>query len=161
MSCAIKIVTGCNTLQMLWFRNQSKFLIKPPLGNFRHIEDGSIVAQHSGVHQWTVGQRIRLGGCKNALFVVSRDPKNHDIIVANGTSMNKYPLSMCSSLMIINWFRDADSAYCFIFSVVGWNPHLHIAVCLIILAKKVLKTREEPFSASNISLFWWLKKVPN
>jgi len=59
--------------------------IVPTPGNFRHIEDGSVVAQHSGVHQWTIGQRIRLGGCKNALFVVSRDPKNHDIIVANGT----------------------------------------------------------------------------
>jgi len=60
--------------------------IIPAPGNFRHVEDGRVVGQHSGVHQWTVGQRIRLASCSDgALFVISRDPKSNDIIVANGT----------------------------------------------------------------------------
>jgi len=60
--------------------------VVPSPGNFRHVEDGRVVGHHSGVHQWTVGQRLRIGGLTDgALFVVSRDPNSNDIIVANGT----------------------------------------------------------------------------
>jgi hypothetical protein len=55
-----------------------------PLGFFRNLVDGQIVGEHSGVHKWTIGQRIRLGGQPEALFVVKRLTETNDILVAPG-----------------------------------------------------------------------------
>ncbi|XP_021927232.1 mitochondrial tRNA-specific 2-thiouridylase 1 isoform X2 [Zootermopsis nevadensis] len=68
------------------FRNFiSEYLVDKP-GNFRDIDNGHIVGKHSGIHQWTIGQRCRIGGQVKPYFVARKDPKSDDILVASGTN---------------------------------------------------------------------------
>lgn len=57
--------------------------ISPEKGNFIDIDTGKVVGEHNGIHQWTVGQKCRIGGLRIPYYVVKKD-SNNDIIVASG-----------------------------------------------------------------------------
>jgi tRNA-specific 2-thiouridylase len=61
-----------------------QYLVDKP-GNFRDIDSGHVVGKHSGIHQWTVGQRCRIGGQVKPYFVARKDPKSDDIFVVSLT----------------------------------------------------------------------------
>lgn len=63
--------------------------VNPQPGDFVNIETGEIVAKHQGIHNYTVGQKILLGGQKMALFVVRKMSDNKTILVAPGTNHPK------------------------------------------------------------------------
>jgi len=52
-------------------------------GYFRDIDNGRIVGEHSGIHQWTIGQRCRIGGQLKPYFVARKEPKCGDIFVVS------------------------------------------------------------------------------
>ncbi|XP_067126030.1 mitochondrial tRNA-specific 2-thiouridylase 1 isoform X2 [Centruroides vittatus] len=83
-------------------RNFQKFIndyIEPSVGNFIDVETGSIVGQHSGIHQWTLGQRCLLPGCKVAYFVAEKNPASQDILVAPGSD---HPSLYCDTVIVEN-----------------------------------------------------------
>lgn len=68
-------------------RNFQQFIseyIADKEGIFINIESGNKVGTHSGIHHWTVGQRCRIGGQVESLYVVKKDVVSQDIYVAPG-----------------------------------------------------------------------------
>lgn len=67
-------------------RNFQDFIseyIAPSEGNFIDIDSGSIVGKHRGKHNWTIGQRCRIGGSKKRYYVAFKT-SSEDILVALG-----------------------------------------------------------------------------
>ncbi|XP_046402250.1 mitochondrial tRNA-specific 2-thiouridylase 1 isoform X1 [Ischnura elegans] len=62
----------------------SEYVTSHP-GNFVDVDSGKIVGRHDGIHQWTIGQRSRIGGCKEPFYIVEKDPSTQNIYVAMGT----------------------------------------------------------------------------
>ncbi|KAK4884938.1 hypothetical protein RN001_001209 [Aquatica leii] len=62
----------------------SEYVLNKP-GNFVNIDDGKIVGQHNGIHQWTLGQRTKLTGLPVAYFTAKKDINTNDIYVVQGT----------------------------------------------------------------------------
>lgn len=81
-------------------RNFQKFIsdyIEPTIGNFIDIETGSIVGQHSGIHNWTLGQGCLLGGLKVAYYIAEKNPSTQDIFVAPGSN---HPSLFCDTVIV-------------------------------------------------------------
>lgn len=56
--------------------------LDPQPGNFVSIEDGKILGTHKGWFLFTLGQRARIGGLRDAFFVVDKDVASGDVFVA-------------------------------------------------------------------------------
>ncbi|XP_067915212.1 mitochondrial tRNA-specific 2-thiouridylase 1 isoform X1 [Heterodontus francisci] len=70
-------------------RNFENFILEylePRPGNFVSVEDGKIMGTHKGWFLFTLGQRARIGGQRDAWFVVDKDINTGDVFVAPGTS---------------------------------------------------------------------------
>ncbi|XP_061920579.1 mitochondrial tRNA-specific 2-thiouridylase 1 [Entelurus aequoreus] len=70
-------------------RNFENFILEylePKPGNFVSIEDGSVMGTHKGWFTLTLGQRARIGGLKDACFVVDKDIVTGDVFVAPSTN---------------------------------------------------------------------------
>ncbi|KFV93964.1 Mitochondrial tRNA-specific 2-thiouridylase 1, partial [Eurypyga helias] len=66
-------------------RNFEKFLLEylePQPGNFVSIEDKKVMGTHKGWFLYTIGQRARIAGLKDAWFVVDKDVSTADVFVA-------------------------------------------------------------------------------
>ncbi|XP_069812219.1 mitochondrial tRNA-specific 2-thiouridylase 1 [Dendropsophus ebraccatus] len=66
-------------------RNFEKFILEyldPQPGNFVSIQDGQILGTHKGWFLFTLGQRARIGGLRDAWFVVDKDVATGEIFVA-------------------------------------------------------------------------------
>lgn len=81
------------------FKTFIKEYIEPLPGKFVNIETGKTLGQHEGIHMWTLGQRIHLGGCHHAYFVTEINSETNDIIVAPGTT---HPALFCTSFKVDN-----------------------------------------------------------
>ncbi|PKK29061.1 tRNA 5-methylaminomethyl-2-thiouridylate methyltransferase [Columba livia] len=69
-------------------RNFENFLLEylePQPGNFVSIEDKKVMGTHQGWFLYTIGQRARLAGLKDAWFVVDKDVSTGDVFVAPTT----------------------------------------------------------------------------
>ncbi|XP_034019268.1 mitochondrial tRNA-specific 2-thiouridylase 1 isoform X2 [Thalassophryne amazonica] len=60
--------------------------LEPKVGNFVSVEDGTILGKHKGWFTVTLGQRARIGGQRDALFVVDKDTTTGDVFVAPTTN---------------------------------------------------------------------------
>ncbi|KAK7493935.1 hypothetical protein BaRGS_00014817, partial [Batillaria attramentaria] len=78
------------------FRKFIEEYTEPTPGKFIDVETGKIVGEHKGVHYWTVGQRALIAGLKQACFIVSKDVRTQDIIVASGTD---HPALYCQTFV--------------------------------------------------------------
>ncbi|XP_047430665.1 mitochondrial tRNA-specific 2-thiouridylase 1 [Mugil cephalus] len=70
-------------------KNFEKFIleyVEPKPGNFVSIEDGTVMGTHRGWFTVTLGQRARIGGLKDAWFVVDKDIATGDVFVAPTTN---------------------------------------------------------------------------
>ncbi|XP_029317815.1 mitochondrial tRNA-specific 2-thiouridylase 1 [Cottoperca gobio] len=70
-------------------RNFENFILEylePKPGNFVSIEDGTVKGTHKGWFTLTLGQRARIGGQKDPLFVVDKDVTTGDVFVAPTTN---------------------------------------------------------------------------
>ncbi|XP_005725168.1 mitochondrial tRNA-specific 2-thiouridylase 1 [Pundamilia nyererei] len=70
-------------------RNFENFILEyldPKPGNFVSIEDGTIMGTHKGWFTLTLGQRARIGGQRDAWFVVDKDIVTGDVFVAPTTN---------------------------------------------------------------------------
>nr|XP_023666679.1 mitochondrial tRNA-specific 2-thiouridylase 1 isoform X1 [Paramormyrops kingsleyae] len=70
-------------------RNFDDFILEylePQPGNFVSIDDGKIMGEHRGWFTLTLGQRARIGGQKDAWFVVDKDVSTREVFVAPGTN---------------------------------------------------------------------------
>ncbi|XP_029103068.1 mitochondrial tRNA-specific 2-thiouridylase 1 isoform X2 [Scleropages formosus] len=70
-------------------RNFEDFILEylePQPGNFVSVEDGKIMGTHKGWFTFTLGQRARIGGQRDAWFVVDKDVSSRDVFVAPGTN---------------------------------------------------------------------------
>ncbi|XP_076153260.1 mitochondrial tRNA-specific 2-thiouridylase 1 [Alosa pseudoharengus] len=70
-------------------RNFEDFILEylePKLGNFVSIETGKVMGTHKGWFTFTLGQRARIGGQRDAWFVVDKDITTNDIFVAPTTN---------------------------------------------------------------------------
>ncbi|NXT83798.1 MTU1 thiouridylase, partial [Zapornia atra] len=70
-------------------RNFENFLLEylePQPGNFVSIEDKKVMGTHKGWFLYTIGQRARLAGLKDAWFVVDKDVRTGDVFVAPSTN---------------------------------------------------------------------------
>lgn len=68
-------------------RNFQDFMsdyVKPIPGNFVDLDSGKIVGKHNGVHLWTIGQRVLIGGLNIAYFVLNKITDSSDIYVVSG-----------------------------------------------------------------------------
>ncbi|KAM4677728.1 mitochondrial tRNA-specific 2-thiouridylase 1 [Discoglossus pictus] len=69
-------------------RNFENFILEylePQPGNFVSIEDGKIMGTHKGWFLFTLGQRSRIGGQRDAWFVVDKDVATGTVFVAPST----------------------------------------------------------------------------
>ncbi|XP_009461227.1 PREDICTED: mitochondrial tRNA-specific 2-thiouridylase 1 [Nipponia nippon] len=69
-------------------RNFENFLLEylePQPGNFVSIEDKKVMGTHKGWFLYTIGQRARLAGLRDAWFVVDKDVSTGDVFVAPST----------------------------------------------------------------------------
>ncbi|XP_014863208.1 PREDICTED: mitochondrial tRNA-specific 2-thiouridylase 1 isoform X1 [Poecilia mexicana] len=70
-------------------RNFENFILEylePKPGNFVSIEDGAVKGTHKGWFTLTLGQRAKIGGQKDAWFVVDKDIVTGDVFVAPTTN---------------------------------------------------------------------------
>uniref|UniRef100_A0A6J0TYF7 Mitochondrial tRNA-specific 2-thiouridylase 1 n=1 Tax=Pogona vitticeps TaxID=103695 RepID=A0A6J0TYF7_9SAUR len=66
-------------------RNFEKFILEylePRPGNFVSIEDGKVLGRHKGFFLYTFGQGAKIGGLKDAWFVVDKNTVSGDVFVA-------------------------------------------------------------------------------
>ncbi|KYO38592.1 mitochondrial tRNA-specific 2-thiouridylase 1 [Alligator mississippiensis] len=59
--------------------------LEPHPGNFVSIEDNRVLGTHQGLFLYTLGQRARLGGLKEAWFVVDKDITTGNVFLAPST----------------------------------------------------------------------------
>ncbi|XP_019364923.1 PREDICTED: mitochondrial tRNA-specific 2-thiouridylase 1 [Gavialis gangeticus] len=59
--------------------------LEPHPGNFVSIEDNRVLGTHQGLFLYTLGQRARLGGLKDAWFVVDKDITTGSVFLAPST----------------------------------------------------------------------------
>ncbi|XP_059843458.1 mitochondrial tRNA-specific 2-thiouridylase 1 isoform X2 [Hypanus sabinus] len=90
-------------------RNFENFIleyIEPRPGNFVSIEDGKIMGTHKGWFLFTLGQRARIGGQRDAWFVTDKEIKTGDVFVAPGTY---HPALYRNSLEIdpVHWISES------------------------------------------------------
>ncbi|XP_017285415.1 mitochondrial tRNA-specific 2-thiouridylase 1 [Kryptolebias marmoratus] len=79
-------------------RNFESFILEylePKPGNFVSIEDGTVMGRHKGWFTLTLGQRARIGGQRDAWFVVDKDVVTGDVFVAPTTS---HPALFCDTV---------------------------------------------------------------
>ncbi|NXA51365.1 MTU1 thiouridylase, partial [Nothocercus julius] len=84
----LKKKEACTGICFIGERNIEKFLLEylePQPGNFISIEDKKVMGTHNGWFLYTIGQRARLAGLKDAWFVVDKDVSTGDIFVAPST----------------------------------------------------------------------------
>ncbi|XP_053271184.1 mitochondrial tRNA-specific 2-thiouridylase 1 [Pleuronectes platessa] len=70
-------------------RNFENFILEylePKPGNFVSIEDGKVLGTHKGWFTLTLGQRARIGGQRDAMFVVDKDITTGEVFVAPTTN---------------------------------------------------------------------------
>jgi tRNA-specific 2-thiouridylase len=78
---------------------EKKTGIKPKSGAIK-TTDGTVVGEHAGIHNFTVGQRKGLGGgSKNALYVLQIEPETNEIVVGAETDLQKKELIVHT----VNW----------------------------------------------------------
>ncbi|KAK6635537.1 hypothetical protein RUM44_000789 [Polyplax serrata] len=80
-------------------RNYQKFIsdyITAKPGNFINVETGSIEGTHNGIHLFTIGQRCRIGGLREPMYVVKKNLKSSEIMVAPG----RFHPSLYSSIFL-------------------------------------------------------------
>lgn len=68
-------------------RNFKDFIadyIPPKPGHFVHMETGSVLGEHDGIHQYTLGQRVLLPGMPLKMYVHSKLDDQATILVAGG-----------------------------------------------------------------------------
>ncbi|XP_051911166.1 mitochondrial tRNA-specific 2-thiouridylase 1 isoform X2 [Hippocampus zosterae] len=65
---------------------KKKEYLEPRPGNFVSIEDGTVMGTHKGWFTFTLGQRARIGGQRDAWFVVDKDINTGDVMVAPSTN---------------------------------------------------------------------------
>uniref|UniRef100_A0A1B6M3Q8 tRNA-5-taurinomethyluridine 2-sulfurtransferase n=1 Tax=Graphocephala atropunctata TaxID=36148 RepID=A0A1B6M3Q8_9HEMI len=53
-------------------------------GSFVDVDTGIHVGRHRGIHHWTLGQRCRIGGNPDRLYVAKKYPNTQEILVAMG-----------------------------------------------------------------------------
>nr|XP_060634399.1 mitochondrial tRNA-specific 2-thiouridylase 1 [Anolis sagrei ordinatus] len=69
-------------------RNFEKFILEylePRPGNFVSIEDDKVIGTHKGWFLYTLGQRARISGLRDAWFVVDKNTASGDVFVAPST----------------------------------------------------------------------------
>lgn len=54
-------------------------------GEFVDCDTGKIWGQHDGIHYWTVGQRSRMVGSKDKLYILRKLPDGRTILLCGGT----------------------------------------------------------------------------
>lgn len=52
-------------------------------GDFINLTTGLSIGKHNGIHQWTLGQRCRIGGKEVPYFVYKSDSDNNIIYVVS------------------------------------------------------------------------------
>lgn len=70
-------------------RNFKEFMseyIAPKPGTFIDFDTGKVLGKHNGIHHYTVGQGIKLGGMKMKMYVLEKMADNETILVAGGTN---------------------------------------------------------------------------
>lgn len=68
-------------------RDFSKFIseyLPDKKGFFIEVDSGQVIGSHSGIHHWTLGQRTRIGGCPDRLYIARKYPETQEILVALG-----------------------------------------------------------------------------
>ncbi len=58
--------------------------LEPRAGDIVDIDSGRVVGQHQGVHLWTLGQRLRLSGMKDKLYVAHKDVTDRVLYACRG-----------------------------------------------------------------------------
>jgi tRNA-specific 2-thiouridylase len=82
----------------------AKDQLKP--GLIRRYPNGEVMGEHSGIHQFTYGQRKGLGMTHHeTVFVVKVDPVSHDVWVGD----ENYLFDDTVVVDRMNWFSDLDS----------------------------------------------------
>ncbi|XP_037551602.1 mitochondrial tRNA-specific 2-thiouridylase 1 [Nematolebias whitei] len=84
-------------------RNFESFILEyfePKPGNFVSIEDGTVLGTHKGWFTLTLGQRARIGGLRNAWFVVDKDVVTGDVLVAPTTN---HPALFCDTFRTVRF----------------------------------------------------------
>ncbi|XP_064633032.1 mitochondrial tRNA-specific 2-thiouridylase 1-like [Lineus longissimus] len=68
------------------FKNFIAEYIPPKPGQFVDVDTKQVLAEHKGIHNYTLGQRISCPGLKFPYYVVEKDAKTQEILVAAGTN---------------------------------------------------------------------------
>ncbi|MDE0091877.1 MAG: tRNA 2-thiouridine(34) synthase MnmA, partial [Oligoflexia bacterium] len=75
-------------------------------GLLKHFPTGEILAEHNGIHNFTIGQRKGLGICSNTvLFVIKIDSQTQDVWL--GTEEDLY--SHSAEVANVHWLDEANS----------------------------------------------------
>lgn len=61
----------------------SEYVERNP-GEFVHRDSGRVWGQHDGIHYWTVGQRARIAGSKDKLYILRKQPDRRTILLCGG-----------------------------------------------------------------------------
>ncbi|KAK0086296.1 hypothetical protein PV326_005610 [Microctonus aethiopoides] len=66
------------------FQNFISEYIENKPGNFVDYDTGKVIAQHQGIHYWTLGQRARIHGGSRPYYVFQKDVETNTILVVQG-----------------------------------------------------------------------------
>ncbi|VDP12977.1 unnamed protein product [Soboliphyme baturini] len=64
--------------------NFSKYIAEKP-GKIIDVDSGQIISEHKGIHYFTMGQRVKLPGQRNAHFVAKLSAKDNIVYVASSS----------------------------------------------------------------------------
>ena len=95
------------------FTNFLKNYLPNQPGKILNLDTNEIIGEHIGLMYYTIGQRrgLNIGGTKEKLFVVGKDLKKNNLLVALGEN-NEYLYSDEAVIDNINWLSDLKPNEC-------------------------------------------------
>jgi len=89
------------------FQNFMKHYVEPKSGDLVDVDTGAVVGRHNGVHNFTLGQRLRLRGMRDKVFAAGKYVDENVIYVCFGSD---HPSLFCDKFYVrapLHWIAGA------------------------------------------------------
>ncbi|XP_040568842.1 mitochondrial tRNA-specific 2-thiouridylase 1 [Lepeophtheirus salmonis] len=67
------------------FQNFIRQYVSDRPGEIIDIESKKVIGTHNGIHQWTLGQRVRIGGLKDKVYICGKNVFKNELISCYGS----------------------------------------------------------------------------
>jgi len=89
------------------FQNFIKNYVEPKTGDLVNVDTGAVVGSHNGIHNFTLGQRLRLRGMQDKVYAAGKNAEDNVLYVCFGSD---HPALFCDKFYVrapLHWIAGA------------------------------------------------------